>query len=471
MKISGKSISRFGCVSMALAAILSISGCGGTNTSSDEPAKGDEIVFWTPHVTPARVKVQERVAQDFEDKTGIKVKVVPMSAADMNQAIVSNAAAGELPDVALLGPDQVASWNAQGLVDTDAARKVIDELGRDTFSDTAMQLVEIDGEPAAVPSDGWGELLYYRTDIFEQLGLEAPQSVDDVVAAAETIESADIGIAGIVLGTQPANAMAEENFEHIGLASGCKMFNDAGEVDLESDACVQATAAFQELANASVSGDQDVDSTRAAYLAGQAAMVLWSPHLLDEIANLEPNFPVSAPGVEDDPLFLAKNTGVVGGLTGVHNTNPTGMGLTMNISVMHGADADAAVAYAQYLLTDGYIDSLSMTPEGRIPVRAGNTPGSSEYIDAWADLKTGVDDSHKLALSEAFSSDVVQEVSQAANSFTRWGFGTEHWATAGAVTTQTALVNDLGKLLNGQDPAEYAASIAENVRSLQEENE
>lgn len=455
------------------AASLVLAACGngdGGETNGEADGEAQELTFWTPHNTPERMSVQQEVADGFEEETGIEVNVVGMDATDMNQSIVAGAAAGDMPDVALVGPDQVASWTSQGLLDEAVAQAAMDNLDPTTFSDQAMNLVSIDGELAAVPSDGWGELLFYRTDVFEDLGLDAPESVQDVVAAAQTIAESDVGMTGIVLGTQPADPMAHENLEHFGLANGCQMF-EGTEVALESAACVQTLTDIQDMADASVAGDQDVESTRAAYLAGDAAMVVWSPHLLDEIAGLEPNFPVSAEGVSDDPQFLSQNTGIVGGLTGVANDDPTGFGLTMNLAIMQGANGEAAQQYVEYLLSQGYIDTLAMTPEGRAPVRTGTPENPQEYVDAWADLEIGVDDDNMLPFGEAYSDEAVEQVVAAANTFTRWGFGTENWATAGDAVTQTTLVNDYGTLIGGGDPEDYAAHIADQVRTLQAENE
>jgi multiple sugar transport system substrate-binding protein len=53
------------------------------------------------------------------------------------------------------------------------------------------------------------------------------------------------------------------------------------------------------LRTASVQGPQDADTTQAAYLAGKAAMIIWSSFLLDELAGLSndarPNCPSAAP--------------------------------------------------------------------------------------------------------------------------------------------------------------------------------
>lgn len=465
MKVRRRAALRPAAVLGTVALTAALASC-----SDDGGEEEHDLTFWTPHTTPERVAVQERIAADFEEETGFSVNIVGMEALDMNQAVVAGAASGDLPDIALVGPDQVASWSYQGLLDPEPAQTVLETLDPDTVSERALDLVTVDGAAEAVPSDAWGELVYYRTDVFDELGLDAPESVQDVAEAAQTIDDSDADMAGMVLGTQPADPMARENLEHFGAANGCQMF-EGDEVALESEACVQTLEDVQAMADASVSGDQDVESTRAAYLAGDAAMAVWSPHMLNAIAGLDENFPVSADGVQDDPLFLAENTGVVGGLTGVANDEPTGYGLTMNYGVLQGADTEAARQYIEYVMTDAYIDTLASAPDGRAPLRSGTAENPQEYADAWAELEIGPDGGDRLPFTEAYSDDELDEVVDAANDFTLWGFGTGNWATAGAAMTQNTLVTEYNTLLNDGDPEAYAADIADSVRTLQLENE
>jgi NAD(P)-dependent dehydrogenase (short-subunit alcohol dehydrogenase family) len=59
----------------------------------------------------------------------------------------------------------------------------------------------------------------------------------------------------------------------------------------------------------SVQGSQDADTTRAAYLAGKAAMIIWSSFLLDELAGLSheprPTCPSAAPTRRSWPTTAA----------------------------------------------------------------------------------------------------------------------------------------------------------------------
>ena len=70
----------------------------------------------------------------------------------------------------------------------------------------------------------------------------------------------------------------------------------------------------------------DVAGARATYFAGQAAMVVWSPFILDEMAGLRDNALPNCPECADDTAFLAKNSGFVPSFVGPSGTAPAQYG-------------------------------------------------------------------------------------------------------------------------------------------------
>jgi len=455
---------------VALGALLSLglAGCAssGDSEGASEPSQSAKIVFWTQHATPQRLAIQEKVAADFMAKTGIEVDVVGLDAASENQAIVAAAASGDMPDVVLHMPDQTAAWTEQGFLDADAAQEVVDGLGAETFSPDALGLVTVDGELQAVPSDGWGEMLYYRTDLFKSAGLDEPTSLEDVATAAQAL--AATGTTGIVLGTAPGSVFTTQTLEAIALMNGCQLFTD-DEVTLDSEACVGALAEYQKMAAASVAGDQDVDSTRAAYLAGKAGMIFWSTHFLDELAGLDANFPLSCEECAADPQYLAKNTGVAGLLTGPDNDDPTTYGLTMNLGITRGANTEAAKQWVEYLMSDAYVEVLSTATEGRIPVRTGTTEDPQKYINGWMELQLGADPAIQKPFNEVYSAEVIAAVVDGANGFSRWGLGTEYAGVAGTLAAQNALAENLPALFSGADPESVAAAMQATAEAAKQD--
>jgi multiple sugar transport system substrate-binding protein len=217
-----------------------------------------------------------------------------------------------MPDVLQLPMASAHAYAREGLLSRDAAQEVVDRLGEETFSSRALSLMTSEGTVTAVPSDGWGQLLIYRKDLFDGAGLPAPRTLKDVVRAARRLRRPLR--AGIALGTA-ATPFTAETFEHVALGAGCQLLDDAGKVALDSPECVDAFEIYVELARtAPRPAGQDVESTRDDYFAGDAAMVFWSPFLLDAMAGLRDEAMPTCPQCREDPAFLARASGLVGPL-------------------------------------------------------------------------------------------------------------------------------------------------------------
>jgi multiple sugar transport system substrate-binding protein len=129
--------------------------------SAAPPQQGASIQFWSTETQPARAEATQAIIARFTEATGIEVQLVLTDENTLDSLMAANLAAGTLPDVVFHPVDFTATWMAQGILDADAATTVITDLGEDTFS--ALNLLSTgDGKYAAVPTDGWGQLLIYR---------------------------------------------------------------------------------------------------------------------------------------------------------------------------------------------------------------------------------------------------------------------------------------------------------------------
>ena len=70
-------------------------------------------------------------------------------------------------------------------------------------------------------------------------------------------------------------------------------------------------------------------------------------------------------------------------------------------------------------MTDGYEPWIAIAPEGKVPVRSGDTAGSTEYTDAWAEMEVGVDT--KAPLSEFYGQDVIDALTAGTDSLVALG--------------------------------------------------
>jgi multiple sugar transport system substrate-binding protein len=442
-------------------------GCGGDD---DEGGGGDSgsirgqtITVWNNEFQPDRLKATQAILDDFTAKTGVKVKQVPVPEDQFSTLMTNAAAGGKLPDVVLATPvGDSQSFAKEELFDADAAQEVVEKLGPETFSKKALDLVSADGVATGVPSDGWGQLLIYRKDLFEKEGLSAPKTLDDVRNAAAKMNKS--GMAGITLATKAGDGFTAETFEHIALANGCELVDDGGKVTFDSPPCVDALKRYGELATKySVKGAQDVDSTRGTYFAGRAAMMFWSPFLLDGMAGLRSDTKPSCPECKKEPDFLAKNSGLVGPLAGAGG-EPSQFGSVSTFNIGMDTNTEAAQALVEFMMTDGYVRWLGLSPQGKYPVRAGDKEDPEKYATAWAGLESGVD--KKAPLSESYSEESIASLGEGVKQFRRWGFAQGQGALIGALSGEQPIADAVAEVIGGKDPAQVAKETQATVDEI-----
>src|SRR5215207_10611670 len=314
---------------LILCVLLAAAGCGG---GGDEGGDGGDqsITFWVAEDVAQRVAAIKTIVGRFTEQSGIQVNTVAIGEDQLASQIQSASAGGTLPDV--MGPLSlgfVQNLATDDLADADAANEVVESLGRDTFSERALSLVESDGKPMGVPSDTWTQLLVYRKDLFEKAGLDTPDTLDKLLDAATKLKQG--GQNGIVAATKSGDSFTEQTFEYFALANGCQLTDDSGAIQLTSPQCVGTFSFYNDLIkNGSAKGGQDVDTTRAAYLAGKAAMIVWSSFLLDELAGLRNDALPTCSQCRSDKRFLSKNSGVVTAIKGPNGSEPTQFGEISN---------------------------------------------------------------------------------------------------------------------------------------------
>jgi multiple sugar transport system substrate-binding protein len=446
----------------AVGATVLLAACGSGDTGGSE--EGDPLTVWTLENLPDRLAVQEEIAAAFTGSSGVEVELVAVDPNQFNQLLISSAAAGRLPDVigALpLAGVQLLATNE--LVDRELTAGVVEGLGAGTFSEHALELTRDGDAQVAVPSDGWAQMLVYRKDLFDAAGLAAPETYDDILAAAQELDSPEL--AGFVGATVPNDAFTQQTFEHLALGNGCQLVDDAGEVTIDSDACVGSFAFYDQLiSDYSVTGAQDVDTTRAAYFAGQSAMVVWSSFILDEMAGLRADALPTCPECAADPAFLARNSGVVTAISGPDGDRPAQFGEIVSWAVT--ADAQPAAAdFVTYMMEDGYEQWIGFSPEGKVPTRQGTAEEPTRFIDAWATLPAGVDT--KAPLTDFYPAEVLDALRNAPDSISPWGIPQGQGALIGASLGELPVPQAIAAMTGGEvDPSGAAQQAAEALREI-----
>lgn len=422
-----------------------------------------KITFWTTEVEKDRLEVQKAIAAEFTQKTKIGLRVIPVEENLLAERITAAFAAKSLPDVIFHPIDFTIGWTDAGILDARSATQVITTLGKETFAAGPLNLVRVSEGYSAVPADGWGQLLLYRKDLFEEKKLSRPDHWDSILAAAKALHNPPL-VWGFEVATDPSQTYTQQVFEHFALSNNVKLTGQDGKVNLNTPEMVETLEFYRSLSKFSPPGNLYWLHTRMDYLSGRAAAIVWSPFILDELSGLRRDQPVVPDIAKGEPGLLAKNTGFV---TTIHGPRGAAQyGQTNYLGITRDADREAAKKWVEFLLTDGYLRWLGMAAEGKLPVRKGTRQAPKRFIEGWMELEFGV--TTRAKISQYYGMEVVKSIMAGLESFDRWGFAGGKGALVSKVYGTKVIPEILKRFLDGELNAKEAARLMdERVKALE----
>lgn len=377
----------------------------------------DEIVieFWTTDNEEERVLVYEAIADAFmAEHPEIDLRIVPIEEAGIAQRIATAQAANRLPDIIRLGVERVSSFAADGILDLDAAEATIQNIGEDDFQAGPLTMVTdpSTGKYAAVPFDGWVQALWYRSDIFNELGLDPPISWDDINTACDTLPGTGDLLYALGLGTDPGQNYPHQVFEQVAMSNNAWPFDEAGNVTMNTPEMIEALSFYTELQRCAMPGPQYWRGARESYELGQSGLMFYSTYIMDDLVEGSGtdeggNIPV----VEN----LAANSGFAPMMEGPNGA--ASYGQLVALGILEGADPMAQEVVKFFMTDQNYLDILALAPMGKVPVL-------KSAVDGWR------------GLSEYFgyySEDTITQVANGYETMQRWLFRPDYDAVERAV--------------------------------------
>lgn len=427
-------------------------------------AQAEELRFWTTETQPERLAKQEEMAAAFAEASGHTVEVIPVEESDLGTRATAAYAAGDLPDVIYHTLQYALPWAEAGILDIDAASDVIEALGEDTFAPGALEMAATEGVYASVPVDGWTQMIVYRKDLFDEAGLEPPTSYANVEAALEALHNPP-EMYGFVAATKVDDNFMSQVLEHVFLANGVSPVGPDGFAPLDEATTTEVLEFYKAIAEASPPGDLYWDQSRTLYFSGNAAMIIWSPFILDELAGLRDSAP---PTITDDPTSseLASRTGIVTNFAGPSNPDGAAWADIRYFGITNDASTDAAMEFVEYSMSEGYTSTLSIAPEGKFPVRRGTAENPTEFADAWATLDVGVD--RKAPLGDLYDAEMIEEIVGGLDVAQRWGVDDGQLALASKMINSQAINRIVRQYIDGAiDAPDAIAAMNEELGAIE----
>ncbi len=426
-------------------------------------AWADTITMWTMEEQPDRMARQEKMAADFKAKTGHEVKIVPVSEKDIATRATAAFGAGDLPDVLNHTVQHLLPFASAGMLDAGAATEVVNDLGMGSFASGPVNMAKSKGEIVSVPTDGWTQLVVYRADKFKEAGLNPPKTFADIEAAIKKLHNPP-EMYGFVAATKIDETYMMQLIEHISLAAGYSPINADGSINEDTSKLKEVLKFYKTIADASPKGDLFWKQSREQYLAGKAAMIIWSPSLLDELGGLRDSAPVT---INDDPTTkeLAKDTGFVTVFAGPGNDKGAAYADVRYLGITNDANTEVAQEFIKFALSEGYGDWLGMAPEGKFPVRKGSAEGKTDYEALWSTLPVGVD--RKEPLGNIYPESVINDIVAGLSVGDRWGVADGQLETASKIVNARVMSQVIRKFIDGEVNLDAAAKeIVEKHKAL-----
>jgi len=396
-------------------------------TVVEVPAEATEktvVEFWSTDKEPDRVELYEEIAARFmAENPGIDLRIVAIDEAEVSQRIATAVGANRLPDIVRMGIERVSAFAADGILDEAAAEAVIASIGEDDFRAGPLAMVTdpASGMYAAVPYDGWIQAIWYRTDVFEEAGLNAPIAWEDILAACETLPGTGNLLYALTLGTDPGQNYGHQVFEQVAISNNAWPFDADGNVSMNTPEMIEALEFYTSLQNCAVPGPQFWRGAREAYQLDQSGMLFYSTYIMDDLVD---GSGLEAGGNVDIQIEnLPENTGFASEMVGPNGSASYGQLVTL--ALMQGA-APEAQQVVEYFLTEGYAEVLGLAPFGKVPVLQSAVEPWKNSSDYFAN----------------YSSETLDQIADGFNTMQRWLFRPDYDGI------QRAVVGDIeGRLL------------------------
>ncbi|MBP5867625.1 extracellular solute-binding protein [Streptomyces scabiei] len=188
---------------LALAGLTACAPQTSDNSSSGEDEKTGTLRVWLFQEVNNEPKQQvvDKVVTAFEkahDGAKVKVEYIPVETRAQRIKAAFNDPRSA-PDLIEYGNTDTAGYVKDGGL-ADITREFNDWSDAKATDPTARTSVTVDGKVYGAPFFVGVRALYYRTDVFERLNLEAPKSLAELATTAKRIRAAEPGLYGIVVG-------------------------------------------------------------------------------------------------------------------------------------------------------------------------------------------------------------------------------------------------------------------------------
>lgn len=428
-------VSMMLCVSMG---ITLLAGCGSNSNSGNDKESAnkekDTIVVWMKKdLTDVANNMFKERCELFAEKNDVNVEVEVIAYEDFYTKWAAAIESGNLPDLSYFGYQEMGQYYSQGLLEdmTDVYNEI---NAASPFEETlASAVTSEDGVVYGIP--GWSsvQVLYYRTDMFKDAGIDIPETWDEFREAAIALTDEKSGIYGAGMGFGASNSDAEWLTRAMLWSNGSADVDSDGKVAINSEETLKTAQYIQDLflvdkVTPPTAVNWDDAGNNKAYLSGQCAMIFNVGSLLNTIKT--------------DSTELYETTGIA-----IMPSGTTGSkvpGIMDGYGIFKNADnKDGAKSLVKYLMEkEWYTEWVNETAPFKIPVLQG------------------------MKEDAVWKEDRNKPFIDSVENFTFLGYPNTYTPAASEIFNSRLLSNCFTNIVSGSDTAEEIASLQESMQKV-----
>lgn len=260
-----------------LVAALALTGCGREETVDAAPEEAQEVAGGeasgtvTVWAMGAEGEKLGELAEGFEaENPDVEVEVTPVPWDAAHDKIATSIAAGETPDVSLVGTTWMGEFAGTGALDPTP-----DLIDGEVFFEGAWDTTEVDGTNYGVPWYVETRLLYYRTDLAEAAGVEPPTSWEELTEFTTGMQEAGAEY-GISL--MPGGTGSWQTFMPFAWQNGVELTDGEGSWTLDTPEMQEALTYYASFFDEGISPDTiEPGALEAGFIDGSIGSFISGP--------------------------------------------------------------------------------------------------------------------------------------------------------------------------------------------------
>lgn len=268
-------------LAILLLVAFTLTACGANQDADGKTT----IEFMHSSVEQERLAVINDLVATFEkENPDIKIKQIPVEEDTYNTKIITLASAGKLPTVLEVGQDYAKVMDKEVLIDKDAVKEIITQVGKENYYEGALKLMSTENGNSytGVPISGWVQGIWYNKEMLAAKGFEEPKNWDDVITIAKAFTDKENKKYGIAMPTVEGG-FSEQAFSQFALSNNANVLDNKGKLNMNTPEMKEALTYYKKLSQYTMPGSNDTTEVKDAFMNNTAPMAIYSTYILPPV--------------------------------------------------------------------------------------------------------------------------------------------------------------------------------------------